>query len=158
MRLLGMVKRRRSTAGRWPELLGVETGMFYSASHNSPLNNTVVKNLGEARPKAIPTVQLANAFDGLHVIYQMVKATDGKRDGVKAIAAAKGQSGKAPEDGEDRSHLPRVHPERIHQRGRQGLVRRFINREIRTYEMQPDYGRTLNASSRSESARCQSHW
>ena len=130
-----------------PELLGIETGMFYSATHNSPLNNAAVKALAEVAPKAIPTVQLANAYDGLHVIYHMVKATDGKRDGPKALAAAKGFSWESPRgpvkiDPASREFVQNVYM-RVVEKDSSG---RFVNREFRTFEMQPDYGRIQGAA------------
>ena len=130
-----------------PDLLGIETGMFYSATHNSPLNNAVIKALGEVAPKAIPTVQLANAYDGLHVIYHMVKATDGKRDGAKALASAKGHSWESPRgpvkiDPASREFVQNVYM-RVVEKDPSG---RYVNREFRTFEMQPDYGRIQNAS------------
>ena len=130
-----------------PDLLGIETGMFYSATHNSALNNAVIKALGEVAPKAIPTVQLANAYDGLHVIYHMVKATDGKRDGAKALASAKGHAWESPRgpvkiDAASREFVQNVYM-RVVEKDPSG---RYVNREFRTFEMQPDYGRTQNAS------------
>ncbi|WP_395345198.1 ABC transporter substrate-binding protein [Variovorax sp. UC122_21] len=121
--------------------------MFYSATHNSPLNKAAVNALAEVTPKAIPTVQLANAFDGLHVIYHMVKATDGKRDGPKAMAAAKGFSWESPRgpvkiDPASREFVQNVYM-RVVEKDAAG---RFVNREFRTFEMQPDYGRIQNAT------------
>jgi branched-chain amino acid transport system substrate-binding protein len=130
-----------------PEVLGFETGMFYSASHNSPLNNAVIKTLHEVAPKAVPTVQLVNAFDGLHVIYHMVEATNGKPDGAKAIASAKGFAWESPRgplkiDPNSRELLQNVYI-RVVEKDPSG---RYVNREIRTFEMQPDYGRAANLS------------
>jgi len=98
-------------------------------------------------PKAIPTVQLANAYDGLHVIYHMVKATDGKRDGPKALAAAKGFSWESPRgpvkiDPTSREFVQNVYM-RVVEKEPSG---RFVNREFRTFEMQPDYGRIQGAA------------
>jgi branched-chain amino acid transport system substrate-binding protein len=130
-----------------PEVLGFETGMFYSASHNSPLNNAVIKTLREVAPTAVPTVQLVNAFDGLHVIYHMVAATNGSRDGAKAIASAKGFSWESPRgplkiDPKSRELLQNVYM-RVVEKDPSG---RYINREFRTFEMQPDYGRVPGTS------------
>lgn len=130
-----------------PEVLGFETGMFYSASHNSPLNAALMKTLREVAPKAVPTVQLVNAYDGLHLIYHMVKSTDGKRDGPKAIASVKGLSWESPRgplkiDPNSRELLQNVYM-RVVEKDPSG---RFINREFRTFEMQPDYGRIPNVS------------
>lgn len=129
-----------------PEVLGFETGMFYSASHNSALNNAVVKTLREVAPKAVPTVQLVNAFDGMHVIYHMVQATNGQRNGVKALASAKGFTWESPRgplkiDPNTRELLQNVYM-RVVDKDPAG---RYINREIRTFEMQPDYGRAQSA-------------
>ncbi|NEX64700.1 ABC transporter substrate-binding protein [Noviherbaspirillum galbum] len=130
-----------------PEVIGFETGMYYSASHNSAVNNAAVKALREVAPKAVPTVQLVNAFDGLHVIYHMVEATNGQRNGAKAIASAKGFSWESPRgplkiDPNTRDLLQNVYM-RVVEKDPAG---RYINREIRTFEMQPDYGRAPAAA------------
>jgi branched-chain amino acid transport system substrate-binding protein len=129
-----------------PEVLGFETGMYYSASHDSPLNNAVIKTLREVAPKTVPTVQLVNAFDGMHVIYHMVEATNGQRNGPKAIASAKGFSWESPRgplkiDANSRELVQNVYI-RVVEKEPSG---RYVNREIRTFEMQPDYGRPQNA-------------
>jgi len=129
-----------------PEVLGFETGMYYSAAHNSALNNAVIKTLREVAPKAVPTVQLANAFDGLHVIYHMVEATNGQRNGAKALASAKGFSWESPRgplkiDPNSRELLQNVYI-RVVEKDQAG---RYVNREVQTFEMQPDYGRAQSA-------------
>lgn len=129
-----------------PEVLGFETGLFYSASHSSPLNNALLKTVREVAPKAVPTVQLVNAFDGMNVIYHMVKATNGRRDGPKALASAKGYAWESPRgplkiDPQSRELLQNVYI-RVVEKDPSG---RFVNREIRTFEMQPDYGRVQSA-------------
>lgn len=130
-----------------PEVLGFETGMFYSASHKSAKNEALIKTLQEVAPKAVPTVQLVNAFDGLHVIYHMVEATNGKRDGPKAIASAKGFSWESPRgpmkiDPNSRELVQNVYM-RVVEKDPSG---RYVNREFRTFEMQPDYGRVPNSA------------
>jgi len=133
--------------------------MFYSATHNSPLNNAAVKALAEVAPKAIPTVQLANAYDGLHVIYHMVKATDGKRDGPKALAAAKGFSWESPRgpvkiDPASREFVQNVYM-RVVEKDASG---RFVNREFGPSRCSPTTGASRARPSNAEAAACLSRF
>jgi branched-chain amino acid transport system substrate-binding protein len=77
--------------------LGVLSTYHYAVSHQSPENKaflaSIVKNGGKVEDVAMTGVA---AYDGARVIYEMIKATDGKRDPDKAIAAAKGMKWVSP--------------------------------------------------------------
>jgi branched-chain amino acid transport system substrate-binding protein len=77
--------------------LGVLSTYHYAVSHDSPENKTflasIVKNGGKVEDVAMTGVA---AYDGARVIYEMIKATDGKRDPDKAIAAVKGMKWVSP--------------------------------------------------------------
>ena len=49
-----------------------------------------------AKPDDLPTFATVAAYDGMDLIFHMLKATGGKRDGDKMIAAAKGYSWESP--------------------------------------------------------------
>ncbi|MGE5995165.1 hypothetical protein, partial [Klebsiella pneumoniae] len=61
--------------------IGLETGYFYSAAHESPENDAFKAKLTELFPGAQPNPATVSAFDGTHVLYEMIKATDGKASG-----------------------------------------------------------------------------
>ena len=69
----------------------------YAVSHESPENKaflaSIVKNGGKVEDVAMTGVA---AYDGARVIYEMIKATDGKRDPDKAVAAVKGMKWVSP--------------------------------------------------------------
>ncbi|MBC7583776.1 MAG: ABC transporter substrate-binding protein [Tardiphaga sp.] len=77
--------------------LGVLSTYHYAVSHESPENKqflaSIVKNGGKVEDVAMTGVA---AYDGARVIYEMIKATDGKRDPDKAIAAVKGMKWVSP--------------------------------------------------------------
>lgn len=75
--------------------LGVVTSFHYSAAHNSPENKKVVEGMKQA------TGLRANfhgmgGYDGMHLIYQALKKTNGDADGTKLLEAMKGQSWTSP--------------------------------------------------------------
>lgn len=121
--------------------LGLETGYFYSAAHESPENEAFVAKLRELYPDADPNPATVSAFDGTHVLYEMIRATNGQADPDAAIEAVKGLAWESPRgpisiDPETRDIVQNVYI-RVVERGEDG---RLINREIKTYEAQPDYG------------------
>lgn len=123
---------------------GFITGLFYSPVHPSPLNDKFIKTLAEVAPKEIPAANHVNAYDGMHLIYHMIEATGGKRDGAKAIASAKGFAWESPRgpvkvDANSRELVQNVYMRRV-EKDANG---KYVNREFRTYDMQPDYGRIL---------------
>ena len=122
--------------------LGLETGYFYSAAHDSPENKAFLASLAKIAPAAVANPSTVSAFDGTHVLYKMIEATGGKPDADKAVAAIKGLSWASPRgpvkiDPATRDIVQNVYMRKI-ERDSTG---KLVNREFKTYEMQPDYGR-----------------
>lgn len=121
--------------------VGLETGYFYSAAHDSDANRAFKAKLAELFPNAEANPATVSAFDGTHVLYEMIKATGGKPDPDKALKAVKGASWESPRgpitiDSETRDIVQNVYW-RVVERGADG---RLINKEVKTYEAQADYG------------------
>lgn len=121
--------------------VGLETGYFYSAAHDSPQNKAFVAKLKELFPKAEANPATVSAYDGTHAIYEMIRATGGKPDPDKAIAAVAGKSWESPRgpisiDAQTRDVVQNVYIRKV-EKGPDG---RLLNKEIKTYEKQPDYG------------------
>jgi branched-chain amino acid transport system substrate-binding protein len=121
--------------------VGLETGYFYSSAHNSPENKAFVAKLKELYPKAEANPATVSAYDGTHAIYEMIRATGGKADADKAIAAVAGKSWESPRgpitiDAKTRDIVQNVYIRKV-EKGADG---RLTNTEIKTYEKQPDYG------------------
>jgi branched-chain amino acid transport system substrate-binding protein len=122
--------------------IGLETAFHYSSAHASPANDAFKKVLTELHPGSEPNFASVGAYDGAQMIYRMVAATGGKADGDKAIAAVKGQAWESPRgpiqvDAKSRDIVQNVYM-RVVERDARG---RLINKEFRTFAMQPDYGR-----------------
>lgn len=121
--------------------MGVETGSFYSAAHDSPENKAFVAALRELHPSAKASATSIEAYDGMDAIYRMIEGTSGKRDPAKAMATITGASWVSPRgpmkvDPVSRHVTQNVYI-RVVERDAAGLL---INKEIKTYENVPDYG------------------
>jgi len=72
----------------------------YGPNLDNPENKAFVKAMvakyGDQMVDGIPSFIHVAAYDGINVIFKMLRATDGKRDGDKMIAAVKGYSWKSP--------------------------------------------------------------
>ena len=77
--------------------LGLITSFHYSAAHDSPENKAFVKAYAEANgTKLRPNFMAAGGYDGMAVIYEALKKTNGSTDGDKLIAAMKGMKLTSP--------------------------------------------------------------
>jgi len=122
--------------------LGLLTTFHYAVSHDSPENQEFVKAateiLGNGQELSFPAV---GAFDGMHVIYKMIEATGGTQDAKKAVDAVKGLAWTSPRgpveiDGESRHITQNIYLREV-ARAEDGT---FFNKEIETFEKQPDPG------------------
>jgi len=123
--------------------LGLETGFIYSAVHDSELNKTYAADLQRKFPGAVLSLPHTEGYDAMTMIAAMIKATGGEQDGDKAIAAVKGLEfeglrGPLKIDADTRDLIQNIYMRRVERDEATGLL---VNREFKTYEMQPDYGR-----------------
>ena len=77
------------------QMLGMITAGPYSASHNSALNKTYVAAIEQANNFRPDFVSLGG-YDGMHLIYEALKKTNGNADGDALIAAMKGMAWESP--------------------------------------------------------------
>ena len=75
--------------------LGVITGHFYSADHDSPENKAFVKQVKDAA-KMRPNFMAVGGFDAMHLAYAALAKTNGDTDGTKLITAMKGMEWTSP--------------------------------------------------------------
>jgi branched-chain amino acid transport system substrate-binding protein len=121
--------------------LGILSTYHYAVAHKSALNDQLlakIKELGGA-PEEVDMCAVG-AYDGLHVIYKMIDATDGKRDPAKAVAAVKGLAFESPRgpvkiDPDTRHVRQTVYLREVAKDGT-----RYINKELEAFPDQPDYG------------------
>jgi branched-chain amino acid transport system substrate-binding protein len=76
--------------------LGIITSQPYSAAHDSPENKAFVAAFKEANGGKRPNFVAVHAYDGMRLVYEALKKTNGAADGEGLIAAMKGQSWVSP--------------------------------------------------------------
>jgi branched-chain amino acid transport system substrate-binding protein len=76
--------------------VGVVTSHHYSASHNSPVNRKFVEAFMKANNNLRPNFMAVGGYDGMRVIYEALKKTQGKGGGDALLAAMKGQIFESP--------------------------------------------------------------
>src|SRR3546814_9478635 len=76
--------------------LGVITSVHYSQAHDSAENHSFVKAYTEAYPGERPNFWTVGGYDGMHVIYEALKKTNGDTSGDAFMAAVKGMSWTSP--------------------------------------------------------------
>jgi len=77
-------------------MIGTITAGFYSAYHPSAMNKDYVAAFKKANPGMRPNFISVSAYDGMHLIYESLKKTDGKTDGDGLIGAMKGMAWESP--------------------------------------------------------------
>jgi branched-chain amino acid transport system substrate-binding protein len=75
--------------------IGTVTAHHYSADHNSAMNKAYVAAF-EKTNHFRPNFMSVGGYDGMHLIYEALKKTDGKADGDSLIAAMKGMKWESP--------------------------------------------------------------
>jgi len=75
--------------------LGIITVFHYGWTHDSAMNKAFVKAYN-ADYNRNPDVFSIGGYDGMHLIYEVLKKTGGKADGDSLIAAAKGMKWESP--------------------------------------------------------------
>ena len=79
-----------------PPALGAITSHHYSAAHDSPENRGYVDAFMKANEGKRPNFMSVNGYDGMHVIYEMLRKTGGNGSGEQLVDAAKGLSWVSP--------------------------------------------------------------
>jgi branched-chain amino acid transport system substrate-binding protein len=75
-----------------PAAAGVVSSHHYSAAHPSAENKAYVEAFGKANKGMRPNFHSVGAYDGMHLLYQALKQTNGDSGGDKLLAAMKGMS------------------------------------------------------------------
>jgi branched-chain amino acid transport system substrate-binding protein len=77
-------------------VLGIVTSLQYSAAHRSEKNRVFVEGFKRAGNGLRPNHVAVSVYDGLHLIYEALKKTDGDSGGDALIAAMKGMAWESP--------------------------------------------------------------
>jgi branched-chain amino acid transport system substrate-binding protein len=76
--------------------LGVISSGVYSTYLDNPMNRAFIGALAKKYPNIRREFVTTDGYDGMEVIYRMLRATNGKRDGDKMMAAIKGYHWMSP--------------------------------------------------------------
>jgi branched-chain amino acid transport system substrate-binding protein len=122
--------------------LGLESGMFYSGSHESAANMVFIEALKAVAPTAVANAMALEGYDGISAVYHMIEATKGRRDPDAAMAAMRGFAWESPRgpvriDPETRHIIQNVYIRKVEK----DAAGKLFHKEFKTYEKQPDYGR-----------------
>ncbi|HUC51760.1 MAG TPA: ABC transporter substrate-binding protein [Xanthobacteraceae bacterium] len=82
--------------GMGDPVLGTITAHIYSADHDSPTNKAFVAAFEKANGGMRPNFMAVGGYDGMHLIYEALKKTNGNTDGDALIAAMKGTAWESP--------------------------------------------------------------
>ncbi len=82
--------------GMGDAVVGVINAHNYSANHNSALNKSFVEGFKKANSGMRPNFMAVGGYDGMHLIYEALKKTNGDTDGTKLMTAIKGMAWESP--------------------------------------------------------------
>ena len=121
--------------------IGILSTYHYAVSHDSPENKAfldqIVKDGGKLGEVTMTSVA---AYDGARLIYKMIEATDGKRDPEKAVAAVEGMKWLSPRGPVSIDPETRHIRQNVYLREVEKVDGELVNKEIQTFEDQPDWG------------------
>ncbi|WP_425052201.1 ABC transporter substrate-binding protein [Psychromarinibacter sp. S121] len=105
--------------------IGLTTAYHYSAAHDSDLNREFQAKLHELHPDGIINWASVGAYDGVHLIYEMVKAAGS--DGPAAVEAVLGMEWESPRgpltmDPETRTVIQNVYIREVERNAETGLL------------------------------------
>ena len=120
--------------------IGLTTSFHYSAAHDSPANKAFLAAMSKQAKDSIANYASVGAWDGMYVIQKMIEATNGQRDGEKAMAAARQLKWESPRgpvsiDPKTRHITQNVYLRKVE---RSGAV--LVNRETQNFGPQVDFG------------------
>jgi branched-chain amino acid transport system substrate-binding protein len=125
--------------------IGILSTYHYAVSHDSPENKAfldqIVKDGGKLEDVTMTSVA---AYDGAQLIYKMIEATNGQRDPDKALAAVKGMKWVSPRGPVSIDPDTRHIRQNIYLREVAKQDGKFFNKEIQTFEAQPDWALSKN--------------
>jgi branched-chain amino acid transport system substrate-binding protein len=121
--------------------LGLTTLFHYAGARDSAANKAFVAAVNKQNKEAVINYATVGAWDGMYVIHKMIEATGGKRDGDKAMAAAKTLKWESPRGpvsiDPNTRHITQNVYLRVVEKGPGGQL---INKEVQTFPAQVDHG------------------
>ena len=120
--------------------IGIITALHYDQTHNSKMNKAFVEAYN-AEFKRNPDFFSVGGYDGMHIIYEALKKTNGNTDGEGLIDAAKGMAWESPRghvsiDSDTRDIVNTVYVRKVEK-----IDGQVQNVEIETFENVKDPGK-----------------
>lgn len=120
--------------------IGLNTAYHYSPAHESAANTAFLAVMRKTDKNVVVNFASVGAWDGMYLIQKMIEATDGKKDGAKAVAAVKSLAWESPRgpvkmDPTTRHITQNVYLRKVERQGGQ-----LVNRELRSFGPQVDTG------------------
>ncbi len=122
-------------------MIGTVTAHLYSADHPSAKNKAFVEAFKKANNGLRPNFMAVGGYDGMHLIYEALKKTNGDTDGDKLIAAMKGMKWESPRgpisiDPETRDIVQNIYIRKVEK-----MNGELYNVEFATFEAVKDPGK-----------------
>jgi branched-chain amino acid transport system substrate-binding protein len=119
-------------------IVGAITAHFYSASHQSALNNDYVAEFPKIAAGMRPSFMSVGGYDGMQLIYRALERTGGKSDADSLITAMKGMEWESPRgtvsiDPETRDIVQNIYIRKVEKVNGQ-----LYNQEFQTFEAVKD--------------------
>jgi branched-chain amino acid transport system substrate-binding protein len=124
--------------GMGDAMIGTVTAGLYSTHHSSAKNRSYVAAFKKANDNLRPNFISVGGYDGMHLIYEALKKTDGKVDGDGLVSAMKGMSWESPRgpisiDPETRDIVQNIYVRRVEK-----VDGELYNVELATFEAVKD--------------------
>jgi branched-chain amino acid transport system substrate-binding protein len=124
------------------QVIGTVTAHMYSAYHQSALNKEYVAAIAKANNGIRANFISVGGYDGMHLIYEALKKTNGDTDGNVLVAAMKGMAGESPRgpisiDPETRDIVQNIYLRRVEK-----IDGELRNVEFETFPAVKDPGKT----------------
>ena len=125
--------------------IGIMSTYHYSVSHDSAENKAFLALIQKGGGK-LDDVTMASvaAYDGARVLYKMIEATNGQRDPAKAVEAVKTMKWMSPRGPVSIDPTTRHIRQNIYLREVQKVDGKLQNKELQTFEAQPDWALSKN--------------
>jgi branched-chain amino acid transport system substrate-binding protein len=125
--------------------IGIMSTYHYAVSHDSPENKAFLDGIQKTGGKLSDiTMTSVAAYDGARVIYKMIEATGGQRDPAKAVEAVKNMKWVSPRGPVSIDPDTRHIRQNVYLREVQKVDGKLVNKELQTFEAQPDWGLSKN--------------
>jgi branched-chain amino acid transport system substrate-binding protein len=122
--------------------MGTVTSLHYGPYLDNPENKAfvaaMVAKYGDQMAGGLPSFIHVQAYDGMEILFRMLRATGGKRDVDKMIEAAKGYSWKSPRGPVQVDAAMRELTQNIYERRVEKVDGKLANIAFRTYEAVKD--------------------